>query len=161
MTPRTLGWGPFWSKKQEGKERIICCASRILIKSEENYRATMKECLAVVWGIKNSRNYLIANHFKVYTDHYLLQWPKSMKNESALLHRWPAQLEDYEFKILHKPGKNQSHVDALSRVPLDVVHFLGKEKTVLSSTKATVQVLERIHKDGHLGVKKTLKIVPT
>ena len=81
-----------------------------------------------------------------------------MKNESVQLHRWAAQLEDYDFEILHRPGKNQGHVDALSRLPMDVVHFLGKEKTVLSSTEATVQVLERIHKDGHLGVKKTLKL---
>ena len=72
-----------------------------------------------------------------------------MKNESALLHIWAAQLEDYDFEILHRPGKNQGHVDILSRLPMDVAHFLGK---------AIVQVLERIHKDGHLGVKKTLKL---
>ena len=64
----------------------------------------------------------------------------------------------YDFEILHRPGRNQGHVDALSRVLMDVVHFLGKEKTVLSSTEATIQVLERIHKDGYLGVKKTLKL---
>ena len=80
-----------------------------------------------------------------------------MKNESELLHRWAAQLEDYSFEIIHRPGKNQGHVDALSRLPMDVVHFLGKEKIVLSSTEATIQVLERIHKDGHLGVKKKKK----
>ena len=67
-------------------------------------------------------------------------------------------MEDYDFEILHRPGKNQGHVDALSRLSLDVVQFLGKEKTALLSTEDTVQVLERIHKDGHLGVKKTLKL---
>ena len=41
---------------------------------------------------------------------------------------------------------------------MDRVHFLGKEKTVLTSAEDMVQVLERIHKDGHLGVKKTLKL---
>ena len=41
---------------------------------------------------------------------------------------------------------------------MDMVHFLGKEKTVLTSAEDTVQVLERIHKDGHLGMKKTLKL---
>ena len=81
-----------------------------------------------------------------------------MKNELVLLHRWAAQLEDYDFEILHRPGKNQGHVDALSRLPMDAVHFIGKEKTVLSSTEATIQVLERIHKDGHLEIKKTLKL---
>ena len=30
------------------------------------------------------------------------------------MHRWAAQLEDYDFEILHRPGKNQGHVDALS-----------------------------------------------
>ena len=153
-----IGLGAILAQKQEGKERIICCASRTLNKSKQNYSATKKECLAVVWGIKNFRNYLIANHFKVYTDHYSLQWLRSMKNESALLHRWAGQLEDHDFEILHRPGKDQGHVDALSRLPMDVVHFIGKEKTVLSSTDATVQVLERIYKDGHLGVKKTLKL---
>ena len=95
-----IGLGDILAQKQEGKESIICCASRTLNKSEQNYSAT-KECLAVVWGIKNFQNYLIANHFKVYTDHYSLQWLRSLKNESALLHRWAAQLEDYDFEVLH------------------------------------------------------------
>ena len=41
---------------------------------------------------------------------------------------------------------------------MDMVHFLGKEKTILASTGDTVQVLEWIHKDGHLWVKKTLNL---
>ena len=41
---------------------------------------------------------------------------------------------------------------------MDMVHFLWKERTILTSAEDTVQTLERIHKDGHLGVKKTLKL---
>ena len=115
-------------------------------------------CLAVVWGIKNSRNYLIANHFKVYTDHYSLQWLRAMKNESTLLHRWAAQLEDYDFEILHRPGKNQGHVDTLSRLPQDSIHLLGQGKVNLSTEEETREVLERIHQDGHLGIRKTLRV---
>ena len=121
-----IGLGAILAQELEGEERIICCASKTLNKSEQNYSATKKECLAVVWGIKNFRNYLIANHFKVYTDHYSLQRLRSLKTESALLHRWAAQLEDYDFEILHGPGKNLGHVDTLSRLPMDVVHFLWK-----------------------------------
>ena len=106
--------GTILAQQQEGKELIICYVSCTLSKSEQNYSATKKECLAVVWGIKNFCNYLTANHFKIYTDHYSLQWLRSMKHESALLHRWAAQLEDYDFEVLHRPGKNQGHVDALS-----------------------------------------------
>ena len=67
-------------------------------------------------------------------------------------------MEDYDFEVFHRPGKNQGHVDALRRLPMEMVHFLGKEKTVLISAEDTVQVLERIHKDGYFGVKKMLKL---
>ena len=123
-----IGLGDILAQKQEGKERIICCASRTLNKSEQNYSATKKECLAVVWGIKNFRNYLIANHFKVYYGPLFTAMVRSMKNESALLHRWAAQLEDYDFEILHRPGKNQGHVDALSRLLYGRCAFSGERK---------------------------------
>ena len=136
--------GAILAQQREGRERIICCASRTLNKAEQNYSATKKECLAVVWGIKNFWNYLTADHFKVYTDHYSLQWLQVMKNESALLHRWAAQLEDYDFEILHRPGKNQGHVDALSRLPQDNIHLLGSGKISLNSEEETREALERI-----------------
>ena len=111
-----------------------------------------------MWGIKNFRNYLIANHFKVYTDHYSLQWLRSMKHESALLHRREAQLEDYDFEVLHRPGKNQGHVDALSRLSKDNVNLLGSEKTTLRTPEETLKVLQKLHEEGHLGLKKMLKL---
>ena len=138
--------GAILIQKQERKEKIICYASRTLNKSEQNYSATKKQCLAVVWGIKNFQNYLIVNHFKVYADHYSLQCLRSVKSESALLHRWAAQLEGYDFEVLHRPSKNQGHVVTLSRLPMNMVHFLGKERMVLTSAEDMVQVLERIHK---------------
>ena len=81
-----IGLGAILAQKQKGRE-IICCLSRMLNKSEQIYSATKKECLAVVWGIKNFRNYLIANHFKVYINHYSLHWLRSMEKEPTLLHR--------------------------------------------------------------------------
>ena len=144
-------------RQQDRKERIICCASRTLNKAEQGYSATKKECLAVAWGIKNFRNYLIANHFKVYTDHYSLQWLRALKNESALLHRWAAQLEDDDFEILHRPGKNHGHVYALSRLLQDSIHLLLQGKVNLNTEEETREVLERIHQDGHLGIRKTLR----
>ena len=153
-----ISLGAILAQQQDGRERIICCASRTLNKAEQNYSATKKERLAVVWGTKNFRNYLIANHFKVYTDHYSLQWLHAMKNESALLHRWTAQLKDYDFEIVHRPGKNQGHVDALSRLPQVSIHLLGQGKVSLSTEEETREVLERIHQDGHLGIRKTLQV---
>ena len=56
--------------------------------------------------------------FEVYTDHYALQWLKTMRTGSALLHRWSAALEEYDFNVRHCPGKVQTHVDGLSRLPV-------------------------------------------
>ena len=41
---------------------------------------------------------------------------------------------------------------------MDKVKFLGQEKTILETAEDIAQVLELIHKDGHLGVKKMLKL---
>ena len=81
-----------------------------------------------------------------------------MKHESSLLHRWVAQLEDYDFEVLHRPGKNQGHVDALSRLPLGNVNMLGADRTTLEMLEATKEVLHQLHEGGHLGLKKTLKL---
>ena len=39
---------------REGKERIICCASRLLNQAEKAYPATKLECLAIVWAVLSS-----------------------------------------------------------------------------------------------------------
>ena len=57
--------------------------------------------------------------FEVYTDHYALQWLKTMHTGSALLHHWSAALEEYDFTVRHRPGKSQTYVDGLSRLPVD------------------------------------------
>ena len=81
-----------------------------------------------------------------------------MKNESALLHHWAAQLEDYDFEILHRSKKNQGHVDALSKLPIDNMHLLGCGKVTLATEEEIKEVLERIHQDGHLRIWKTLQV---
>ena len=42
-----------------------------------------------------------------------------MHTGSALLHRWSATLEEYDFTVKHQAGKIQTHVDGLSRLPVD------------------------------------------
>ena len=58
------------SQVQDGRERVIAYASRVLSKSERNYCATDRELFAVVSFIKNFRHYLLGNEFTVRTDHF-------------------------------------------------------------------------------------------
>ena len=98
----------------------------------------------------------MATQFEILTDHYALQWLRTMKNESALLHRWAASLEDYRFTILHRPGKLQGHVDGLSRLPLENPTFTLEGKIQVKEEEAE-EVIKRVHRQGHLGEHKTLK----
>ena len=90
-------------------------------------------------------------HFEIFTDHYSLQWLRSMKTENALLYRWAASLEDYDFEIKHRPGKKQGHVDALNQLMA-----IRKTDRRILDEEETKQALQKMHQDGHLGVKKTL-----
>ena len=98
---------------QEGKESIICCASRSINQAEKAYPATKLECLAKFCP------YLISMLFEVYTDHYVLQWLKTMHTGFVLLHCWSATLEGYDFTLRHCPRKSQTHVEGLSCLPVD------------------------------------------
>ena len=153
MNAFTTGLGATLTQVREGKERIICCASRSLNQAEKAYPATKLECLTIVWAVTKFRPYLMSIPFEVYTDHYTLQWLKTMRTGSALLHRWSAALEEYDFTVKHHPGKPQTHVDGLSRLPVDPP---PPEDTIfqvrlLENEDEVHRIASELHTATHLG----------
>ena len=155
----TAGLGAILAQVREGKERIICCASRALNKAEKSYPATKLESLAIVWAVAKFRPYLMAMPFEVFTDHYALQWLKTMRTGSALLHRWSAALEEYDFTVRHRPGKIQTHVDGLSRLPVDPA---PPEDTILhievQNEEEARRLAQELHTATHLGGQALWKL---
>ena len=155
----TAGLGAILAQVRDGKEYIICCASRALNKAEKSYPATKLECLAIVWAVAKFRPYLMAMPLEVFTDHYALQWLKTMLTGSALLHRWSAALEEYDFTVRHRPGKVQTHVDGLNRLPVGPA---PPEDALLhiqvNSEEEARRLAQELHTATHLGGQALWKL---
>ena len=91
--------------------------------------------------------------FEVYTDHYALQWLKTMQTGSALLHRWSAALEEYDFTVKHRPGKSQMHVDGLSLLPVDPPppEDAILQVRLLENEDEACRIARELHTATHLG----------
>lgn len=112
-----LGIGGVLAQVQDGRERVIAYASRAMNTAERNYCITEKELLAVVYFVQYFRQYLLGRRFRVRTDHQALVWLFRLKEPSGKIARWIEILAPYDFEIEYRPGKKQSHCDALSRCP--------------------------------------------
>ena len=51
----------------------------------------------------------------VVTDHASPTWLRNFKEPEGVVARWITQLQPFDFKIVHRPGKHHSHADGLSR----------------------------------------------
>lgn len=91
--------GAVLCQEKDGHELPVAYASRQLNRAEMNYCTTERECLAMLWGIKQYRCYLFGNDFTVYTDHEHLKWLVSVKDPSNRLMRWSLALSEYSFTI--------------------------------------------------------------
>ncbi|KAL5479377.1 hypothetical protein EMCRGX_G022895 [Ephydatia muelleri] len=98
--------------EQDGQ--VIAYASRTLSMSEVNYSVIQRECLAVVWGTKQFRHYLLGRPFQLCTDHAPLKWLAG-QNMEGILCRWAIALQEYTYTILYRKGTLNGNADALSR----------------------------------------------
>jgi len=111
------GIGAVLSQISEGNEQVIAYASRTLSKAERKYSVTRKELLAVVVFTNHFRPYLLGRNFALRTDHSSLTWLHNFKEPEGQLARWIEKLQEYNFTILHRQGKQHQNADALSRRP--------------------------------------------
>ena len=117
------GLGAVLYQLQDGQNRVLRFASRTLTESENNYHlhSGKLEFLALKWSITEKfSDYLMYSPFTVYTDNNPLTYVMTTAKLNATGLRWVAELANYRFNILYRPGKKNGDADGLSRFPSDV-----------------------------------------
>lgn len=105
------------SQKQDGKERVIAFSHTKLSKSQAKYPATKGEVCALLFHLNHWRYYLKYRPFIVRTDHLPLKSLHTMKPLDNHVARWLSAVADFDFTVVHRPGKRHINADALSRAP--------------------------------------------
>jgi hypothetical protein len=99
-------------------ERVVAYASKGLTSAQKKFHPMEGECYALIWGVMHFRQYLHRNHFILRTDHKPLEWLATVSDAHGRRGRWIDMLQDFSFKIVHRPGMRHTNVDALSRNPV-------------------------------------------
>lgn len=110
-----FGCGGVLVQGEGDQERVIAYMSRKFTSAERNYTTTEKELLGVIYSIEKFRQYLVGAKFHLETDHSALIWLLRLKDAKGRLARWILSLQEYDFEVTHRPGRENVVPDALSR----------------------------------------------
>ena len=105
------------SQIQDDRELVVAYCSRALRPSQRRYCTTKREMLVVVAMCLQFRSYLRGARFTLRTDHKSLVWLHRFKDTEGMLSRWLHSLQQFQFSIIHRPGKDHGNADGLSRAP--------------------------------------------
>ena len=72
--------------------------------------------LAAVAMCIQFRLHLRGAKFTLYTDHKSLVWLHRFKDTEGMMARWLHALQQFQFSIIHQPGRDHGNADSLSRV---------------------------------------------
>ena len=102
--------------------RPIVFGSKSLTKTQLNYGAPKLEMYAVFYFIEKFHLYLAGREFTLRVDNQALSWLKTYSMDQAMIGRWIARLDQYNFKTIHRPRTQHRNVDGLSKRTNDYVH---------------------------------------
>jgi len=102
--------------EKTGLLKPIAFYSRTLNKAEQRYSTIEKELLAVVYCCTQAKPYIYGRQFTVVTDHAPLTWLLKFRDSTSRLTRFTIKLLEYDFYVIHLPGKDNRVADALSRI---------------------------------------------
>ncbi|CAN0027106.1 unnamed protein product, partial [Heterosigma akashiwo] len=93
----------------------ICFSVQKLNVHQLNYSVTEKEGLAVLWGVEHFRTMLMGRFFVLETDHSALRSILTTRNPEGRLARWVLKLQEFDFEVVYRKGKDHVPPDFMSR----------------------------------------------
>lgn len=125
----------------------IAFYSRTLNSAERNYSTIEKELLSIVESTKHFRPYLFGRKFIIETDHKPLVWLYSLKDPVSRLTKWRLRLDEFEFQVQYKKGKDNVVADALSRIEINTKETTQDDDLDLISILPEVDLDENLTLD--------------
>ena len=112
-----FGLGGVLSQIQDDVERVVVYCSHALRPSQRRCCTTKREMLAAVAMCIQFRSYLCGAKFTLHMDHKSLVWLHRFKDTECTMARWLHALQQFQFSIVHRMGRDHGNADGLSRVP--------------------------------------------
>ena len=103
-------------KDEKGHDHPIYFASRQLVQAERNYTVTEREALGMIFAVQKFRHYLLGYKFNFHVDHDALKYMINKPQLSGRIARWVLLLQEFNFTVQVRPGKNHANADHLSRL---------------------------------------------
>ena len=107
--------GGIISQQIDGVWKPIAFRSQSLNSAQRNYEVYDKELPAIVEALREWRHYLVGNHFEIWTDHQNLTYFRDAHKINRRQARWYNELQEFNFTLIHKKGKQMGKADLLSR----------------------------------------------
>lgn len=102
-------------KQADAKWAPVAYYSQNTNSAESRYHSFELEMLAILRTVERFHIYLYGINFSVVTDCNALVHAINKANLNPRIVRWTLALQNYTFRVEHRPGKRMVHVDALSR----------------------------------------------
>nr|CAI5831004.1 unnamed protein product [Callosobruchus analis] len=112
------------------KQQLVNLINQKTTPEEQQYHSYELETLCVIWAMERLRVYLIGQPFVVITDCSALRSTFSKKHMNPRVGRWWMKSLEFHFEIRHRPGRQMTHVDALSRNPVALAQEIDCVKSI-------------------------------
>jgi len=136
--------GVLFQKQATGKWVVVAYFSQTTNSAETKYHSYELEMLAIVKSVERFHLYLYGLFFTIVTDCNALVYAINKASLNPCIARWILALQNYNFKVVHRPGSKMRHVDALSRAVAYIQMPLERE---LEFRQATDPKLKQISEE--------------